>query len=475
METETTFELSDEFNRKPIAEKLIRLLTSEIDISPMSIDGGWGTGKTAFCKKLIALLKERYSEYQLVYVDAFRSDHSGEPLLALLAQIIKDCTPEDKNGKQSEERKRLIKILANATGFVFKTVAKAAAGNILKQNIEILTQEFQNNVINNSKKDNITDSISITATKISDQAIDSTIEMLLEEQIEAEKNLELLKETLSAFAADKKIILFIDELDRCRPDYAIEMLELIKHIFDISNVKVVLVTNIQQLHASINHRYGDGINAQKYLNKFLKFNFKLSEFVRKGLDTRNQLASLDYFYNLSINSNILKNINAINIDYRIKFIATLIEKNNLSLREIETFIRNLEIFYTLKFIKRSSLGHQLLEILGVFIFCFYPKLTDSILKNNVDAHEISNLFGLSKAGAIPTENEYIKIILSRLIESSQIHSSNYHLDTNENDFINNEKDLYGNDINYYNVNIFIILKEVLLCLQLTEDISELAI
>ena len=98
METQTsektTFVTQDEFKRKPIAENIIRLLTSDIDLSPMVIDGGWGTGKTEFCQKLIRLMQEQHPDYRPVYIDAFRSDHSGEPLLALLAEIIKACTPE---------------------------------------------------------------------------------------------------------------------------------------------------------------------------------------------------------------------------------------------------------------------------------------------------------------------------------------------------------------------------------------------
>lgn len=89
METQTlekpTFDTQDEFKRKQIAENIIRLLTSDIDLSPMVIDGGWGTGKTEFCQKLIRLMQQQHPDYQPVYIDAFRSDHSGEPLLALLA------------------------------------------------------------------------------------------------------------------------------------------------------------------------------------------------------------------------------------------------------------------------------------------------------------------------------------------------------------------------------------------------------
>ncbi|WP_244572458.1 P-loop NTPase fold protein, partial [Escherichia coli] len=57
MPIEYTFDYRDEFLRKPIAEKLIALLNSDINLSPLVIDGGWGTGKTEFCKKVANLIE----------------------------------------------------------------------------------------------------------------------------------------------------------------------------------------------------------------------------------------------------------------------------------------------------------------------------------------------------------------------------------------------------------------------------------
>ena len=232
---EKTFATHDEFNRKPIAENIIRLLTSDIDLSPMVIDGGWGTGKTEFCKKLIRLMQEQHPDYQPVYIDAFRSDHSGEPLLALLAEIIKACTPEDTGEQPSEQRKNITRKVAKAAGFVMKTVAKAAVGHVLKQKWEDLEEGMSQITNDGQEAKNAAATVAGVATTLAshsiDATIDATVEALLKEQIEAEKNLETLKSCLKELAADKLIILFIDELDRCRPDYAVDMLEVIKHVF----------------------------------------------------------------------------------------------------------------------------------------------------------------------------------------------------------------------------------------------------
>ncbi|QMT36163.1 KAP family P-loop NTPase fold protein [Neisseria wadsworthii] len=389
-----TFESRDEFNRKPIAQNIISLLSSDIDISPMVIDGGWGTGKTEFCQKLIALMKQEHPDYQLIYVDAFRSDHSGEPLLALLAQIIKDCTPEDQaNGEPSPKRKELTRKFAKGAGFAFKTVAKAAAGHLLKQSVENLAAGWQQAVGNETDSDKVAETVSDTMVKLSDEAIDSTVEILLKEQIEAEKNLETLRQCLSEFANEKPIILFVDELDRCRPDYAVEMLETIKHVFDVANVQVVLVTNTQQLRAAINHRYGLAVDSQRYLDKFLKYSFTLPEKSLDQHDEKNQvLASVKYFTRLVQASSILNTgLNHPSSGEVISFATSLVGRNALSLREVETFVRYLEIYHRLSrgLASDAITGYQFLRITGVFLFCFKPDIKESLIRDKADGRQIA--------------------------------------------------------------------------------------
>ena len=380
-----TFDTQDEFNRRPIAKNIIRLLTSPIDLSPMVIDGGWGTGKTEFCQKLIRLMQQQHPDYQPVYIDAFRSDHSGEPLLALLAEIIKTCTPEDTDGQPSEKRKNITRKIAKAAGFGIKTVAKAAVGHVLKQNTDDLAEEFQQIMNDGQDADSLAETVTDAAATIASHTIDATVEALLKEQIEAEKNLGTLKACLKELAADKPIILFIDELDRCRPDYAVDMLEVIKHVFDVENVKVVLVTNTKQLRAAINHRYGMEVDAQKYLDKFLKYSFALPDKIVARFEEERALVAVEYFKQLVRSNGIAGELKGlIEQEITMDFIRDMIERNGLSLRETERLVRFLELFHSLS---RGGLDSQqmweykMLYIMGVFIFCFHPDLIDDINKN----------------------------------------------------------------------------------------------
>ena len=427
METQTlekpTFDTQDEFKRKPIAENIIRLLTSPIDLSPMVIDGGWGTGKTEFCQKLIRLMQEQYSNYQPVYIDAFRSDHSGEPLLALLAEIIKACTPEDTGEQPSEQRKNITKKVAKAAGFVMKTVAKAAVGHVLKQNTDDLAEELQQIMNDGQDADSLAETVTDAAATIASHTIDATVEALLKEQIEAEKNLETLKACLKELAAEKPIILFIDELDRCRPDYAVDMLEVIKHVFDVENVKVVLVTNTKQLRAAINHRYGMEVDAQKYLDKFLKYSFALPDKIVARFEKERALVAVEYFKQLIRNNGMAGELKGlIEQEITMNFISNMIRQVNISLRETERLVRFLEIYHSLKDIDGVPWQHKLLRITGVFIFCFYPNLIDDINRNCTNAECFVKFFNIQTLPIAPIERVFntVQTIAMLLILNSNI-------------------------------------------------------
>lgn len=430
---EKTFATHDEFNRKPIAENIIRLLTSDIDLSPMVIDGGWGTGKTEFCQKLIRLMQQQHPDYQPVYIDAFRSDHSGEPLLALLAEIIKACTPEDTDGQQSE-RKRLTREISKLVKFVIKTGANALSHYFLKQSMDDLAEKFRQITSDEQEAKNVAETVTDVAAKITDYTIDATVEALLKEQIEAEKNLETLKACLTELAADNPIILFIDELDRCRPDYAVDMLEVIKHVFDIENVKVVLVTNTKQLRAAINHRYGAEVDAQKYLDKFLKYSFALPDKIVAPFEMVQALVSVEYFKQLIRDGN-LKGL--IGQEITIKFISDLIERNDLSLRETERLVRFLEIYHSLSQKLSSTTSCQyalLLHVTGVFIFCFYPELMDGFNKHRVDTKDLARLFNLQSLPRVPLNRSNINftdVIAVMLITFNDIKDTSFEFVTSE--------------------------------------------
>lgn len=83
------------------------------------------------------------------------------------------------------------------------------------------------------------------------------------------------RDALTEITADKKLVIVVDELDRCRPDYALNLLEVIKHFFDVPNVHFVLGVNLKELANSVRARYGANIEAEKYLQKFVSISMPL--------------------------------------------------------------------------------------------------------------------------------------------------------------------------------------------------------
>lgn len=78
----------------------------------------------------------------------------------------------------------------------------------------------------------------------------------------------------------EKLVIFIDELDRCKPSFAIEMLERIKHYFDDERIIFVVSLNKEQLIHTISNYYGSEFDATRYLNRFFDISVNLPEISR---------------------------------------------------------------------------------------------------------------------------------------------------------------------------------------------------
>ncbi|MGA8883657.1 MAG: P-loop NTPase fold protein [Acinetobacter sp.] len=120
------------------------------------------------------------------------------------------------------------------------------------------------------------------------------------ESHEADKNTLLaFKQELAQLASslDKPLIFIIDELDRCRPDFAIRLIERIKHFFDIKNIVFVLVMDKAQFSKVVCHNYGyDEKLGEEYLDKFVDFIIKLKMITFQCVKKQDQIKK--YFYQL---------------------------------------------------------------------------------------------------------------------------------------------------------------------------------
>ncbi|KAF0813927.1 hypothetical protein IGB42_01606 [Andreprevotia sp. IGB-42] len=342
----------------------------------MVIDGSWGTGKTEFCRKLIALVEgnSEVAPFRPVYIDAFRADHADQPLMTILAAILK-LVPE-------ADRPSLIKKAIPALRFGAKTAGKAAIAWLLKQDAVDLGDEWEEAVKN-------------TGETILDKATES----LLKDHMKAEQSIHALQDALCGIASIKPIVIFIDELDRCRPDFALSTLEIIKHVFNIKSVKFVLVTNTQQLKAAINHCYGYEVDAQRYLDKFLAFSFRLPAVFQEPNRFNSGSAAQAHFSTWVEDSVYLQHSGIVD-EVVLKTINEWINFKQLSLREVETFIRHLEIYQALTNKKglgtkdqKLYLGYLLLRVYAIYCVCFFPSLAQSILIGRYSPKDIADSLG----------------------------------------------------------------------------------
>jgi hypothetical protein len=116
-------------------------------------------------------------------------------------------------------------------------------------------------------------------------AASKAVKYLLDEHEAKSKAIESLKGSVYQWVQAVKGIkqrslpafIFVDELDRCRPSYAVEMLETIKHIFDIKGVVFVVATDTEQLQHAVRAVYGEGFDARVYLARFFNSRFSLKK------------------------------------------------------------------------------------------------------------------------------------------------------------------------------------------------------
>ncbi|ELY2490618.1 P-loop NTPase fold protein [Cronobacter sakazakii] len=341
-----TFDDRDEYQRKKIAEKLAQIIDSSLDISPTVIDGNWGTGKTEFSLKLLNYISTEYKNKKVIYIDAFKEDHCADPLLSVTAAIA--------NAMPRAKQKALIEKAIPALKFTATTALKATAGWVLKQETDNLTEDFQQAI-----KDT------------SNAAIDGTIENLIKNHMEAETNISALKEKIRELASENQIIIIVDELDRCKPNYSIDMLEKIKHIFDIENVFFILVTNLSQLKASINHLYGASVNAQIYLDKFIKYSLTLPETFKPDGHTLTHTSEHHWQGLIAKSTDFKDSGNVVE-----PIIGELLSIRPLSLRETETLFRYYSIFQSLSKVPISNqklYSYNLAALVAIYFYCFGDK------------------------------------------------------------------------------------------------------
>ena len=237
---------NDLFDRQESANDLTTLVENIDAPAVIAIDGAWGTGKTTF----LDLWKQSLFDDKrpVVHFNAWENDYSANALVSILFELthqLRDC----------DAKFDLKNLIDDATIKIFTDMA------------------------NTSLKFYSSGLLSVDSFKNQPD--------IIAEHKHYKKQLERFKENLEKLAEnyrsrmDYPLVIVIDELDRCRPTFAIDVLEVAKHLFSTDGVVFVLALNQRQLGHSVASIYGDGFDSIGYLEKFVDVTFRLPPVHRK--------------------------------------------------------------------------------------------------------------------------------------------------------------------------------------------------
>lgn len=272
----------DLLKRKGVADYLTNYLVERYKAKKdeeqgfvLAVNADWGFGKTYMLKNWVSQLQQ--SGYAAVYFDAWQNDFTSEPLVAFIAEIDESLKPIFKNIPAA--KKYLSQTLSKAKQ-LWKPAGKALGGILVKRVIGISTEEIGDLLQQNSSEDSQKDKwIRQEIIDSFSKAYESTLEDHVNKKQAISGFLNKLSLLIKSLESSEKVKLplffFIDELDRCRPDYAIELLEAIKHLFGVPGIYFIIATNLNQLGESTKAIYGPGFEGGRYLKRFFDLEYSL--------------------------------------------------------------------------------------------------------------------------------------------------------------------------------------------------------
>lgn len=291
------------FGRNTELGYFLELLNHFEDAYSIAIDGKWGSGKTFFVKQAkLALetcnvsismdgeqrtsIKETLSSVIKVgelqpqypiYYDAWEHDSDIDPILSLIYSIIEAYDYFETFGIESKNA-----LFDVGQKIIDKVVPGSGAV------VSALSELFKTSNILDGQKNK--------------ETLQGDIQDFLHSLMNENGN---------------RLVIFIDELDRCRPDFAVKLLERIKHYFVDEQITFVFSVNLEELSNTVRHFYGESFNAGRYLGRFFDLIIKLHLVNLNNYYTKIGLG--DYYY----------------YDYAIR---TVISSFHFELRDIIRFI-----------------------------------------------------------------------------------------------------------------------------------------
>lgn len=382
----------DIFSRGAFGVQLADLILNSSDNTVFALDAPWGSGKTTFIKMWVKYLKQK--GVNVLHFDAFQNDYQNDPFSAIAAEIYGLIPETQLENRQEFEVKLAAASLALIRGSVNLVTKLSTGGAIGIDDIESMFNGQVNTVFDSAIKSKI-------------KLIEKDREAVEQFKIYLSKiNSIIKKENVKEHQVyDDKIIFIVDELDRCRPDFALEFLERIKHIFAVDGISFLLVTNRVQINEIIRAKYGLNINPTNYLHKFISV--WLSMPVSEGTAIRDGVKYFEYVLSLIDDKKDIPPNQRILIYFK-----EVIMFFNPSFREIERMMTVLAILYNKDKNTCRLLQYQMLIPLYCYIHVCHPHAINHIKECNFTA--TCNAIGFNPDATMLNNNKNLNKIYNLL-------------------------------------------------------------
>jgi HEPN domain-containing protein len=242
----------------------------------IAVDAPWGSGKSWIAAQLPKHLKSHRDIGDCVYVDAFQFDFHQDPFSVLASAVLEGLKTKDAD--LAELKIAAKDVILAAFPAMAKGVVKAAGKSL------------------GVDADAIEAAIADSAAESSEKAVEKMLKSFSEVQSTAAAFRKTLTKLAENLDSGKPLVIVVDELDRCRPIFALELLERVKHLFDVPNVVFIFFMHTPALQSAIKKTYGNDINPAEYLRKFISLRIGLPVQLRTSLRRANRSEFVKRFY-----------------------------------------------------------------------------------------------------------------------------------------------------------------------------------
>ena len=246
---------------RKIIEKSEDLFTDDV-AKAIAINSPWGTGKTKFIDSLIEDLKND-NNIKVIKFNAWESDYFEHPILPLTKSIVTSIRNSSNTNDGLKGRiDDFLEVEGNWKALVgiAKIISNSFLGKVKLDTVKEVAEFIYNENISDTKK------------------LEKQINRLNNVQYDLIASIRNFFSAISASIENGKIVVLIDELDRCRPNFAIELLEVVKHLYSPSkNIIFIFSVDMEQIKHSIATIYGVNMDSYGYLRRFFTYILDLPE------------------------------------------------------------------------------------------------------------------------------------------------------------------------------------------------------